>query len=718
METTALRKIQSDFTRARTEMSAAVICSLGAAVAYLLLLGLLYLFIDLLVWRGHVPTYAQLTPAHQREFADEWMTRTEESRREAAARVASTKETADVVVGGEGTRAPTAGEWELRWSAGVWLALRERVGDAAAEAYLPAESPAADSPPQLGLLSLVARERNRWSGRILGAVASWNEWSWRPGENGSANRAYLTGLAVIALVIGLIRGLMANAMVYLAAVVRLDLVARLRRALYLHTSRLGSLALRTAGTREPVQLFTKHVESVGDATAAGLTTNWRVPVLVIGLLALIMLVNFWIAVSFLLLAALVWLIAGQIAAHFRREARLGSRQADTSLALLVESLSLLRLVKCYQMERFNQARVERQLAESGRASWRRFRGEALLRPMLEAVALLAALALLYLAGRAVLAWEFTVAGLVVMGVALVSLGPPISAWFDSRRKLRRGRESAEAILEFLERRGEAAEAADAEYLAPLTSRIEFRNVTVKEPGTDRTVLDCVSFAVPAGSRVAIMGSDATEKRTLVYLLARFIDPTSGEVRVDEKNIRWVTHQSLRAQVALVMRDEEIFSDTVANNIGCGDQQYNLPQIIESAKLAHAHQFIERLPYGYETLVGEHGHSLTPGEKFRLALARALLRDPSILVIEEPHGPIDEDTLALLDDTIERAGHDRTIIFLANRLSTLWSVGQVFLLHGGRLEASGSHRELWNQNPYYRRIQVVADGTTEGAALRD
>src|SRR5205814_7632351 len=124
---------------------------------------------------------------------------------------------------------------------------------------------------------------------------------------------------------------------------------------------------------------------------------------------------------------------------------------------------------------------------------------------------------------------------------------------------------------------------------------------------------------------------------LVYMIPRFLDPRTGEIRIEDKNIRWVTHESLRAQVALVMQDDLIFSDTVANNIGVGSQEHSLPHIIEAAKLAHAHQFIEKLPYGYETVIGGLGHSLTPGERFRIALARALLRDPSVLIIDEPVG---------------------------------------------------------------------------------
>jgi ATP-binding cassette subfamily B protein len=284
--------------------------------------------------------------------------------------------------------------------------------------------------------------------------------------------------------------------------------------------------------------------------------------------------------------------------------------------------------------------------------------------------------------------------------------------------MRRGREAADSIMEYLERRGEAAEAVDAEYLPGLTTRLEFRGVKVEEPGTGRALLENVTFAVPAGARVAIVGPDPLEKRTLIDLIPRFIDPTAGEIRIEDKNIRWVTHESLRGQVAVVMEDDWIFTDTVATNIGCGDPTVNLPQIIEAAKLAHAHQFIEKLPYGYETVVGAHGHSLKLGERFRLSLARALVRDPSILIIEEPTGPVDEDTLALLDDTMERASAGRTIIFLANRLSTLRAVDRVFLLKEGHLEASGSHRDLWQNNEYYRRLQIVADSTAEVPAMKE
>jgi len=696
-----------------------VIAAVGSALAFLLLLIVLYFFVDLLVWQGRIPRFESLTAAKQRVFETEWTARSESDRLDAAARACATAAQVRRVAATEPSPAPTREEWERRWRAGVYLTLRDRVGPDAATAYLPDRIGEADElAPELGILSLAVRDRSAWTGRAAAWLASWNNWMWRPGAAGSANSTFLTGLFILSFSIALGRGVLVNALSYLAAVVSIDLVTRLRRTIYLHTYRLGPLALRTAGSAEAVNLFTRQADLVGAAVNASLRTTFRSPILVLGILILILVLSFWLAISFLLLAALVWLIVGQVAAHFRREARLGSRSSESSLVLLVESLSLLHLVKCFQMERFNQNRVERQLAESGRAGWRKLRGEALAAPLLGSVALVAGIAMLFLAARAVLAGEFSVAGLAVMAVGVVSLAPPIAEWLDARRKLRRGHEAAESIIEFLDRRGEATEAADAEYLPALRGRMEFRNVTLKELGTGRNLLDNVTFAVPAESRVAIVGPEAVEKRSLVYLIPRFLDPSSGEIRIEDKNIRWVTHESLRAQVALVMQDELTFSDTVANNIGCGDPQYNLPQIIEAAKLAHAHQFIEKLPYGYETHIGSHGHGLKSGEQFRIGLARALLRDPSILIIEEPSGPVDDDTLALLDDTTERASHGRMIIFLASRLSTLRTVDRVFLLRDGRLEAAGSHRDLWQHNEYYRRLQMVADATAEAVSLKE
>ena len=271
--------------------------------------------------------------------------------------------------------------------------------------------------------------------------------------------------------------------------------------------------------------------------------------------------------------------------------------------------------------------------------------------------------------------------------------------------MRHGREAAAAIFEFLDRRGDVATYPDAEFLPGVVRGLEFVDVNVREPDTGRLLLDKINLKLKAGQRTGIVGSDHEEQMALVSLIPRFLDPTEGEIKIDGRNLKWVTQDSLRT-IGLVLQNNLVFNDTVANNVGCGDPSYTLPQIIEAAKLAHAHQFIQRLPYGYETPIGELGHALSSGEQFRIALARAVLRDPSLYIIEEPTEQLDEDTKDLVDDTLGRVLPGKTVVYLPHRMSTLRECDKIYLLHEGRIVAVGEHRELMAENELYRHLYYL------------
>jgi ATP-binding cassette subfamily B protein len=304
---------------------------------------------------------------------------------------------------------------------------------------------------------------------------------------------------------------------------------------------------------------------------------------------------------------------------------------------------------------------------------------------------------------------------MTMATALASLYWPATKWIDACRGLRRGRDSATTLFNFLDRPGSVGQSAEADFLPPLSHSLEFEKVSLKEPGTGRNLLRGVSMRIAAGQMVGIVGPDEMEKHALVYLLSRFLDPNQGEIRIDKKNLRWVTFDSLRTQIAIVLQHNLVFNDTIAHNIGCGDPSYQLPRIIEAAKIAHAHHFIQKLPRGYETPIGEMGHALKPGEMFRIALARAILRDPSLFVIEEPTDPLDEDTKAMIDDTFSRVLPGRTAIFLPHRLSTIKNCDRVFFLHEGRIVDQGEHRDLIQKNDLYRHFQYLEFNEFDGIA---
>ncbi len=203
-----------------------------------------------------------------------------------------------------------------------------------------------------------------------------------------------------------------------------------------------------------------------------------------------------------------------------------------------------------------------------------------------------------------------------------------------------------------------------------------------------------------------MSLEEDAKQALVCLIPRLIDPKVGRVRIDGHDLRDVTLESIRAQVATVLQADLVFTDSVAVNIGLGDPSYPLPRIIEAAKVAHAHNFIQDLPHGYDTIIGQLGHYLSLDEQYRIALARAYLHDPSIVIIEEPNVPLDDDTKHLIDDTIARLAQGRTLIILPHRLSTIRSCNQIIVLQNGRVESIGQPRELQNESKLYRHLQYV------------
>jgi ATP-binding cassette subfamily B protein len=693
-----------------------IVFSVLSATLYVGLILILGFFIDLIVERGEIASFFNLREHDQDAFLQS-IAHADDPEVRGKLKESATAlgfDTADLK---EWDNGEPSEKWSQRERAVLWWAyvhqlLGTKVGPAAADKAarqmeLSIRKHSLEVAPfepldNCGLLSLVVRTRDSMKGIVIAYIAAANEWMWGYGHLG-----YLFGLFLVALLLAVLRLVVMVMSRWLGAAAVLEAVTRLRRLIYHHTNRLGTLAFRALGPSEAVSVSTRHLEAVHDGLFHWLTVYFREPVKFGLLLAFTFVINFWLAVAFLVIAVLVWLVGGQIAAYFRRQGRALELHSADQLALIQESLMLMRLVKIYLMEAFNQARVERQLSGYARAQLARYRGEAIYRSVFLFLGLIAALILLLVAGFVIIeSDQLSVASSLALAAAVISLYWPTRTFLDSRRIVRRGKLAAKVVFEFLDRQGGVGQAIEAEFVPPLAKVLQFDKVSLREAGTGRKLLRNISFTIRAGEKVAIVGPNEMEKHALVYLLPRFLDPSNGEVRIDGKNLRWVTLDSLRAQIAMVLQHNLVFNDTVLNNIGCGDPTYNLQRIIDAAKLAHAHQFISKLPNGYETVIGDLGQTLKLGEMFRIALARAILRDPAILVVEETTTPLDEDTKGLVDDTLQRVVPGRTVIYLPHRLSTIRNCDQVFLIYEGKLEASGDHRELLNSSDLYRHLQYM------------
>jgi ABC-type multidrug transport system fused ATPase/permease subunit len=520
------------------------------------------------------------------------------------------------------------------------------------------------------------------------------------------NIGALASLLAVGLGLLLALSLIAQLRRSMIAELSCEAATQLRRQIHRQMYRLGQSSLATEGTGPVVNLMTREVNDIRDGLFADLRDKYRVPVLAAGLLALALALSWPLTIFLGSLGILIWLTARQIQRDSRQVADAAMRDSALQLTLLHEDFSLLRTVRVYGMENVDKERFDEHLERFREADARRMKTESWLSPtswLLYGAAVAVALALL--GYNIAVTHRIAPASALVLSAALIGLTHPLFAWLRMRKAIRQANRSATGIFEFLERKPELHQQGGAHFLQPIHERISLENVTL-ESRSGRVLLEGVSVEFPAKSRNAIMGLDEDAKHALVYLIPRLIDPKVGRIRIDGQDLREVTLESVRAQVATVLQADLVFTDSVLMNIGLGDPSFELPRIIEAAKVAHAHNFIQDLPHGYDTTIGPLGHYLKPDEQYRIALARAHLHDPSIVILEEPTVPLDDDTKNLIDDTVSRLSQGRTMIILPHRLSTIRSCEEIVVLHNGRIETMGDPRDLQGESKLFRHLQYL------------
>lgn len=265
--------------------------------------------------------------------------------------------------------------------------------------------------------------------------------------------------------------------------------------------------------------------------------------------------------------------------------------------------------------------------------------------------------------------------------------------------------AAQEINEYLMMVPPVSQVVGAKFLDPMARVLQFNQVCFHTDGKP-DLLNMVDLKVPAGQRLALLSLDDLESTALMNLIPRFIDPAKGQVLIDGQDIRKATLDSLRAEVVIVGGVEPVFGGSILSNIIAGRADISRQDAIEASKLAHAENFIRKLPKGYETMTGDLGTSLGPGHLFRLGLARAIARKPALLIVKEPDVALDSETKALLDDTYQRICRERTVIFLPSRLSTVKKCDRLVMLHNGQVALDGKHEDLVRTSELYRHWEYT------------
>ncbi|HJR53874.1 MAG TPA: ABC transporter ATP-binding protein/permease, partial [Gemmatimonadota bacterium] len=386
----------------------------------------------------------------------------------------------------------------------------------------------------------------------------------------------------------------------------------------------------------------------------------------------------------------------------------------------VDALLNYETVKYFGNEAYEAGRYDESLQRYERAAVRTRTTLSLLNMGQGLIIAIGVTILMVMAARGVVGGTLTIGDFVLVNTYLIQLYQPLNFLGFVYRQIKQSLVDMESMFALLGEDVEVEDAPDARPLEVRRGEVAFRDV-VFGYGPDRTILDGVSFTVPAGKRVAIVGSSGAGKSTISRLLFRYYDVSGGSVEIDGQDVREVTQASLRAAIGIVPQDTVLFNDTIYHNVAYGKPSASREEVERAARLARIHDFVATLPEGYETKVGERGLKLSGGEKQRVAIARTILKDPPILVFDEATSALDTRTEKEIQASLDEVARGRTTLVIAHRLSTVVDAEEIVVLEGGRVVERGRHDDLIARDAVYadmwRRQQEAARKEAEAAAIR-
>ena len=514
--------------------------------------------------------------------------------------------------------------------------------------------------------------------------------------------------AALAWLVGLLIGI--NLTVSLLSALRGYIMARigqrvtygLRNEVYTH---LHALSLSYYAKNETGRIMASVTQDVGrlqDFISDGLQEAIR-DVLTLVIICIIL---FWLnpglaALVLLPTPLLVWAtlrFGRKLHAIYRP---LWRRWAGLS-ALLADTIPGVRVVKAFAQERREVGKFKGRSLDLLRGELRVAWMRSLFGPVMGFVTSIGTIIIWWVGGRDILAGELTLGAFVAFTSYMYRFYGPVESLCRLNHRFQHAATSAERVFDVLDTHPEIIDQADAMTMPPIEGRVEFRGVHFGYE-EDKPVLEDLSFAVEPGEMIGLAGHSGAGKSTLINLICRFYEPQEGAVLIDGHDTRQVNLRSLRQQIGVVLQDPFLFNGTVADNVAYGHPEASLEEIVAGAKAANAHDFIMDMPDGYDTMVGERGLRVSGGERQRLSIARAILRDPRILILDEATSNVDTQTEAQIQEALERLVRGRTTFAIAHRLSTLKNAHRLLILEKGKLAEIGTHDELVARDGIYAHL---------------
>lgn len=497
-------------------------------------------------------------------------------------------------------------------------------------------------------------------------------------------------------------------------------VADLRSAVFNHVVGLSATFFESRRTGELISRIGTDTTLVQTVVGSSVSIALRNTLMFAGGLVMLLVTSPKLAGMVLLVIPLVVVPIVLLGRRVRRLSRASQDRVADVGAYVEETLNGIRVVQAFGHEAVDRARFAERVEDAFRTAVFRVRNRAALTAIVIAFVFGAVTIVLWIGGRDVLSGRITPGELSAFVFYAIVVAGSTGALSEVLGDLQRAAGAMDRLMDLLATKAEIAAPENPETLpSPAEGRIEFDTVEFRYPSRpDQAALEAFSLTVEPGETVALVGPSGAGKTTVFQLLLRFYDPKSGVLRLDGVPLVDVDPEAARARIGLVPQDAVIFSSDVTENIRYGRPEANDAEVRAAAEAAHALEFIEKLPNGFATDLGEKGVRLSGGQRQRLAIARAILRDPAVLLLDEATSALDAESERAVQQALERIMAGRTTLVIAHRLATVLSADRIIVMQDGRAVASGSHHELLAKNPLYARLAALQFDVEDARTMVD